>query len=379
MVRGDRPSGHGSPPAGTVRGMRAALFVEQHQDLSLEDVTPIDPGPRDVIVRVHASGVCHSDLAVIERMPGGKPMVLGHEGCGEVEWVGSEVTRVRPGQRVIIALTPVCNQCWFCLRGETHLCELWPTVLATMRVRRSDGSEANAMSGVGSFADVMTVHEASCIPIETDLPADQLALIGCGFTTGFGAAVNTAAVHPGATVAVIGCGGVGTSVIQGARVAGASRIIAIDPLASKRDSAIRFGATDAVDPAAGDPVEQVKALTGGRGADFAFEVVGAEALEAQALEMTRRGGTTVLVGVAGGTARLALPSMRMVMEDRTVKGSYYGSARVTRDFPRFIELIETGRVDLGGMVTKHFALDEVNAAIAAMRNGEVVRGVVSTF
>lgn len=356
--------------------MRAALFVEQHQDLSLEEVTALDPSPRDVIVRVHASGVCQSDQAVIERMPTGRPMILGHEACGTVEWVGAEVSRVRPGQRVIVALTPVCGVCWYCARQETHLCERWPDVLARLRARRADGSEATAMSGIGSFADVMTVDEASCIPVETDLPSDQLALIGCGFTTGFGAAVNTAAVYPGATVAVIGCGGVGTSVIQGARVAGAARIIAVDPLPAKRESALGFGATDAVDPAAGDPVEQVKALTGGRGADFAFEVVGAEALQAQALEMTRRGGTTVFVGVTTHAQRLALPTMRMVMEDRTVKGSYYGSARVTRDFPRFIELIESGRVDVGGMVTKHFTLDDVNGALAAMRAGEVVRGVL---
>jgi S-(hydroxymethyl)glutathione dehydrogenase / alcohol dehydrogenase len=209
------------------------------------------------------------------------------------------------------------------------------------------------------------------------LPADQLALIGCGFTTGFGAAINTAPVDPGATVAVIGCGGVGTSVVQGARVAGASRIIAIDPVAMKRQSALRFGATDQVDPSAGDPVEQVKALTGGRGVDFAFEAVGAEQLQMQALEMTRRGGTTVLVGVAGRGSGLSLPTLRMVMEDRTVKGSYYGSARVSRDYPRFIELIESGRVDLGGMVTKHFSLEEVNDALAAMRDGEVVRGVLT--
>ena len=177
---------------------------------------------------------------------------------------------------------------------------------------------------------------------------------------------------------MIGCGGVGTSAIQGARVAGASRIIAIDPVAMKRQSALRFGATDEVDPSAGDPVEQVKALTGGRGVDFAFEAVGVEELQLQALEMTRRGGTTVLVGVAGREHGLALPTLRMVMEDRTVKGSYYGSARVTRDYPRIIELIESGRVDLGGMVTKHFSLEEVNLALAAMRDGEVVRGVLMT-
>jgi S-(hydroxymethyl)glutathione dehydrogenase/alcohol dehydrogenase len=231
------------------------------------------------------------------------------------------------------------------------------------------------MSGVGSFANMMTVDEASCIPVETDLPADQLALIGCGFTTGFGAAINTAKVGPGATVAVIGCGGVGTSTIQGARVAGAAQIIAIDPLPMKRESAMRFGATHQVDPTEADPVEQVKALTGGRGVDFAFEVVGAEALQTQALQMTRRGGTTVFVGIAGG-GKFVLPTLQLAMEDRTVKGSYYGSARVTRDYPRFIELIESGRVDLGGMVTKHFSLEEVNTALGAMRDGEVVRGVL---
>jgi S-(hydroxymethyl)glutathione dehydrogenase/alcohol dehydrogenase len=352
------------------------MFVGQNQDLSLEDVTAVAPGARDVVVRVHASGVCHSDQAVIDRMPGTSPIILGHEACGVIEWVGAEVSRVRPGQRVIVALTPVCGKCWYCLRQETHLCEMGPAVMARPRAERADGSVATALSGIGSFADVMTVDEASCIPVDTDLPADQLALIGCGFTTGFGAALNTAQVGAGATVAVIGCGGVGTSVIQGARVAGASRIIAIDPLEMKRRSAMRLGATDEVDPGAGDPVEQVKALTGGRGVDFAFEVVGVEQLQMQALEMTRRGGTTVLVGVARRTVGLALPTMRMVMEDRTVKGSYYGSARVTRDYPRFIELIETGRVDVGAMVTRHFSLEQVNQALAAMRDGEVVRGVL---
>jgi S-(hydroxymethyl)glutathione dehydrogenase/alcohol dehydrogenase len=276
---------------------------------------------------------------------------------------------------VIIALTPVCGKCWFCLHQETHLCEMFGEVFARKRVERADGSTANAMSGVGSFAEMMTVDEASCVVIETDLPADQLALIGCGFTTGFGAAINTAGVVPGSTIAVIGCGGVGTSAIQGARVAGAARIIAIDPLEMKRQSALHFGATDVVDPTEGDAVEQVKALTGGRGVDYAFEAVGTEKLQTDALEMTRRGGTTVLVGIAGG-GTFTLPTMRMCMEDRTIKGSYYGSARVLRDFPRFIELIESGRVDVGGMVTKHFSLEEVNRAIDAMRNGEVVRGVL---
>ncbi len=223
---------------------------------------------------------------------------------------------------------------------------------------------------------MITADEASCVVVHTDVPADQLSLIGCGFTTGFGAAVNTAAVPPGATVAVIGAGGVGTATILGAQVAGAARIIAVDPVPMKRDSALRFGATDVVDPGAGDAVEQVQALTGGRGVDFAFEAVGSHALELQALQMTRRGGTTVFIGVPGFVKQLELPSMQLIMEDRTIKGSYYGSARVMRDFPRFIELIESGRLDVASMVTRHYALDEVNDAFAAMRDGEVVRGVV---
>jgi S-(hydroxymethyl)glutathione dehydrogenase/alcohol dehydrogenase len=358
--------------------MRAAIFVGTDQDLSVEDVTPLAPGPRDVIVHVAASGVCHSDQSVIDgKFPGPPPTVLGHEGSGTVEWVGAEVSRVRPGQRVILSLTPVCGSCWHCLRQETHLCELGMPLNQRPRVERADGSIANALMGLGTFADVITVDEASCIPIETDLPADQLALIGCGITTGLGAALNTAAVRPGATVAVVGCGGVGTAVIQGARIAGASRIIAVDPVEMKRASAARFGATDAVDPNAGDPVEQVRALTGGRGVDFAFEAVGYEDLEMQAVGMTRRGGTTVLVGVPHWQTTIAVPVMRLIVDDRTIKGSYYGSARTTRDFPRFIELVETGRLDLGSMITKHFALDEVNHALAAMRDGEVVRGVVT--
>jgi S-(hydroxymethyl)glutathione dehydrogenase/alcohol dehydrogenase len=355
--------------------VRAAVYVPGADDLVVETVEPLPPSERDVVVRVDASGVCHSDQAVIDGKRLG-PIMLGHEATGVVEWTGPDVTRVQVGDRVIMSLTPVCGRCWHCVRNETHLCDRNAEMLPRLRATRADGSQANALAGIGSFADVITVDEASCIPVHTDLPAEQLSLIGCGFTTGFGAAVNTAAVPPGATVAVIGAGGVGTSTILGAQVAGAARIIAVDPVPMKRDSARRFGATDAVDPADGDPVEQVQALTDGRGVDFAFEAVGSHALEAQALQMTRRGGTTVFIGVPGFANELQLPSMQLIMEDRTVKGSYYGSARVTRDFPRFIELIESGRLDVASMVTRRYPLDQVNDAFAAMRGGEVVRGVV---
>jgi S-(hydroxymethyl)glutathione dehydrogenase/alcohol dehydrogenase len=354
--------------------MRAAIYVPGADDLVVETVTPLPPSAGDVVVQIDASGVCHSDQAVIDGKRLG-PIMLGHEATGVVEWTGTEVTRVRPGDRVIMSLTPVCGRCWFCVRDETHLCDRNAEMLPRKRATRADGSEANALAGIGSFADVITVDEASCIPVHTDLPADQLSLIGCGFTTGFGAAVNTADVRPGATVAVIGAGGVGTSTILGAQIAGAARVIVVDPVPMKRESALRFGATDVVDPADGDPVEQVRALTDGRGVDYAFEAVGNLDLELQALQMTRRGGTTVFVGIPG-FASASIPSMQLIMEDRTIKGSYYGSARVMRDFPRFIELIESGRLDVASMITRQYSLDDVNDAFAAMRDGEVVRSVV---
>jgi S-(hydroxymethyl)glutathione dehydrogenase/alcohol dehydrogenase len=354
--------------------VRAAIYVPGADELTVESVTPLPPGPRDVVVRVAASGVCHSDQAVIDGKRLG-PIILGHEASGIVEWIAPEVTRVQPGDRVIMALTPVCGRCWHCTRGETHLCDRNTEMLPRLRAARADGTQVNALAGIGSFADEITVDEASCVRVHTDLPADQLSLIGCGFTTGFGAAVNTAAIRPGATIAVIGAGGVGTAVVLGARIAGAARIIVVDPVPMKRESALRFGATDVVDPNAGDPVEQVRTLTGGRGVDDAFEAVGSQALELQALQMTRRGGTTVFVGIPG-FASMELPAMQLIMEDRTIKGCYYGSARVASDFPRFIDLIESGRLDVAAMITRHYPLDDVNDAFAAMLGGEVVRSVV---
>jgi S-(hydroxymethyl)glutathione dehydrogenase/alcohol dehydrogenase len=357
--------------------VRAAIFVGQDQPASIEDVTPVDPGPGDVVVRIGASGVCHSDLSVLNgTLPVPPPVVLGHEGAGTVEWVGKDVSRVRVGDRVIASLTPVCGSCWHCVRGESHLCEAGSTLGSVKRVHRHDGSTANALSGLGTFADVMTSSQFALVPVHTDLPDEQLALIGCGVTTGVGAALNTAEVFPGATVAVIGCGGVGTAVIQGARIAGAARIMAIDPVAAKREAALGFGATDALDPA-DDPVEQVKALTGGRGVDFAFEVVGIEALMQQATAMTRRGGTTVLVGVPRFDAALAVPVFPFILSDRTIKGSYYGSAQALRDFPRFIALIESGRLDLGSMVSQRLPLDRLEDAFETMRSGSAIRSVVS--
>jgi S-(hydroxymethyl)glutathione dehydrogenase/alcohol dehydrogenase len=360
--------------------MRAAVFVETGGPLTIEDLEPAPPGPRDVIVELGASGVCHSDLSLkngyVPIMPG---TVLGHEGAGKVVEVGKEVTNVKVGDRIIASFIPACGQCWFCLHDESHLCDNEMNVMMAMRGNRPDGSQYMAMTGLGTFSEAMTCNDQSIVKINSDLPDEQLALIGCGVTTGVGAALNTAEVYPGATVAVIGCGGVGQAVIQGARIAGASRIIAVDPVELKRKTAESLGATDFVDPGQGDPVAQVQQLTGGRGVDFAFEVIGLPETTLQAYSMIRKGGTAVMVGMTKAEAQVTIPTFDLFFNEKTLKGSKYGSGQVRRDFQRFIDLIETGRLDTNSMVSKTIKLDEVNDAFTAMEKGEVIRSVITSF
>jgi S-(hydroxymethyl)glutathione dehydrogenase / alcohol dehydrogenase len=345
--------------------------------LSVEEVSPTGVGDREALVRIGASGLCHSDLLFLRgASPYAPPMVLGHEGAGVVEDVGAGVTTVAPGDRVVCTWITPCGRCWFCARGETHLCEELAPQHEERKLRRADGTAAIAMLGVGSFADHAIVDERALVRVQTDLPDEQLALIGCGVTTGVGAALNTAAVQPGSSVAVVGCGGVGQSVIQGARIAGAARIVAIDPTELKRTTAVRLGATDAVDPTATDAVEAVRALTGGRGADYVFEVAGLPDTLNSAYAMVRRGGTLVMVAVQGPGASLSWAPFDAVRNAKRVLGCWYGSANFQRDFPRLVELAETGRLDVASMVSRRMTLDEVNDGLAAMERGEVIRGVI---
>src|SRR6476620_564816 len=359
--------------------MRAAIFTGT-VDLSVEDVTPVDPGPSDVLVRIGASGVCHSDVSAANgTIPTPPPCILGHEGSGTVEWVGAEVTRVAVGDHVIASFVPACGNCFWCLRGESNLCAMSNEVFVTPKALRADGSTAISMTGLGTFADQMTCNQANVVKIDTDLPDSQLALIGCGVTTGVGAALNTARVTPGSTVAVIGCGGVGQAVIQGARIAGASRIIAVDPVELKRKTAESLGATDFVDPTEGDPVAHVQQLTGGRGVDYAFEVIGLPETTLQAYNMIRKGGTAVMVGMTRAEAELTISTFDLFFNEKTLKGCKYGSGQVRRDFQRFADLIETGRLDTSSMVSRTIKLDEVNDAFTAMEKGEVIRSVITSF
>jgi S-(hydroxymethyl)glutathione dehydrogenase/alcohol dehydrogenase len=356
--------------------MRAALFVEAGTPLSIENVTPVDPGPRDVVVRITASGVCHSDLSLTNGTFGAVGVqILGHEGTGVVEAVGQAVSRVAVGDRVIGSIFPACGDCFYCLHDESHLCASWLEASAVARAVREDGSAVPAYMGLGTFAEAMTVSESSVVRVETDLPDPELALIGCGVTTGVCAALNTAAVRPGSIVVVVGCGGVGQSVVQGARIAGAAQIIAVDPVPLKRDSALALGATDTIDPTAEDPVKAVKAMTGRRGADYAFEVIGRAETIRQVVAMVRPGGTAVVVGMPAFDSDVPIPP-NAFLRGKRILGCTYGSAQVRRDIPRMLDLVERSRLDLGSMVSRTIGLQDVDAAFEAMRRGEVIRSVI---
>jgi S-(hydroxymethyl)glutathione dehydrogenase / alcohol dehydrogenase len=347
------------------------------EPLVLEDLATPAVGPSDVLVRVSASGICHTDEAAIDgATPTPFPFVPGHEGCGVVEAVGADVRRVRVGDRVLASVAPACGACWWCTNGMSNLCELGNAVKAAPRWALADGRTATALCGCGTFADAMVVDQASVVPVSTELSDEQLALLGCGVTTGLGAALNTAKVQPGSTVAVIGCGGVGQSAVQGARIAGAATIVAIDPVAARRRASLSVGATHVFDPADGDPVDYVRSLTDGRGVDYSFEVVGRVELIMQAYEMARRAGTVTLVGMPPVDGVLPLPVFKYVFSGKHIAGSVVGDAQIHRDFPRFIRLAESGQLDLGALVTSRIKLDEINDGVGSLKRAEGVRTVV---
>jgi S-(hydroxymethyl)glutathione dehydrogenase/alcohol dehydrogenase len=357
--------------------VRVAVAHEVGAPLVIEDLPTPAIGPNDVLVRIAASGICHTDLTVIRglsHLP--LPIVPGHEACGTVEAVGPDVRRAKVGDRVLASVSPACGHCWWCQNGLSNHCELGPAVLQTKRFELADGRSATAVCGCGTFAEAMVVHEASIVPVQTSLADEELALLGCGVTTGLGAALNTAGVTPGSSVAVIGCGGVGQSVIQGARIAGASTIIAIDLAAGRREASLRVGATHAIDPADGPPVAAVQALTEGRGADFTFEVVGHPDLIVQAFDMARPAGVVTVVGMPSKDDVIQLPALRAVFSGKRLAGSKVGGAQILRDFPRFLRLAESGQLDLGSMVSERISLDQVNAGIDALDRAEGVRTVI---
>jgi S-(hydroxymethyl)glutathione dehydrogenase / alcohol dehydrogenase len=353
-----------------MRALRAPLAIEEIQ---IET-----PGPREVLVRTVATGVCHSDLHVLEgALPNPLPTVLGHEPAGVVEEVGAEVRHVAPGDHVIGCLSAFCGTCEYCLAGRPNLCEGEATMRRPDEEPRlsKDGEPIAQFVHLSAFAERMLVHENALVKIRTDVPLDRAALIGCGVTTGLGAVLNTARVRPGRTAAVIGCGGVGLAAVQGCRIAGAGRIIAVDTAGWKLELARELGATDAVNAAEGNPVPQVVEMTSG-GADYAFEAIGLPATVRQAVRMTRKGGTTVLVGVVPAGTNVELPGADIVLREKTILGCMMGSNRFRLDIPRYVELYLCGRLKLDEMISARLPLERVNDAFEAMRQGTAARSVI---
>jgi S-(hydroxymethyl)glutathione dehydrogenase/alcohol dehydrogenase len=349
------------------------------EPLHIEDIQISKPGPHEVLVRTVATGVCHSDLHVIEgALPVPPPTVLGHEPAGIVEQVGSEVRHVQPGDHVIGCLSAFCGHCEFCLSGRPNVCGGAETMRGPDEPPRLSQSDQPIMqfAHLSSFAEQMLVHENALVKIREDMPLDRAALIGCGVTTGLGAALNTARVEPGSSVAVIGCGGVGLSAVQGSRIAGAGRIIAVDTAPWKLELAQDLGATDGVDASASDPVQAVQELTGG-GVDYAFEAIGLKATVEQAYGMIRRGGTCVMVGVVPIGVKVEIPALDVVISEKKIIGSMMGSNRFRIDMPRYVDFYLAGKLKLDEMISARLKLDQVNEAMDKMRAGEVARSVIA--
>ncbi|MEM1434508.1 MAG: Zn-dependent alcohol dehydrogenase [Pseudomonadota bacterium] len=358
--------------------MKAAVLKEINKPLEIEDIQHGDPGPREVLVRTVAAGVCHSDLHFQDgSYPYPMPAVLGHESAGVVEAVGSAVTYVKPGDHVITCLSAFCGHCEYCITGKMSLCEE-PELQRAMdqppRLASSDGQPIAQFLNLSSFAEYMLVHEHAIAKIREDMPLDRAALIGCGVTTGVGAVIHTAKVEPGSTVAVIGCGGVGLSCINGAAIAGAARIIAIDTVPSKLELARKFGATDVINARDDDPVGAVMTLTGG-GVHYSFEAIGLKVTTEQSFKMLRRGGTATVIGMIPVGTHIELHGPEFLME-RKLQGSRMGSNHFRVDMPRFVDLYLQGRLHLDDLISRRIRLEDVNEGMAALKTGEVARSVI---
>jgi S-(hydroxymethyl)glutathione dehydrogenase/alcohol dehydrogenase len=359
--------------------MKAAV-LNQIGDTKLElrdDVTTAEVGPREIRIRVRATGVCHSDLSAMDgTLPALAPGIIGHEGAGEVVEVGPLVDRLAPGDHVIVTFVPPCGDCPNCLRGQPHLCAVHAIAAFTSPRFRVGDTPVFGYAGLGTFAEEVVVPAAGAVKIAEDIPYEIAALVACGVMTGVGAVINTARVEPGATVLVIGCGGVGISVIQGARLAGAAQIIAVDPVAAKHEAARRFGATHATTP---DGLPGLNAeLAGNMGFDYTFDVVGLPATIRSAWDNARRGGTVVIVGAGRADAMVSFSAQELFLHDKRLLGSFYGGANVHHDNQRLLGLWRTGRLDLAGMISRRITLDEINEGLDALRGpGSVIRQIVT--
>jgi S-(hydroxymethyl)glutathione dehydrogenase/alcohol dehydrogenase len=362
--------------------IQAAILWEQGQPLSVEPAELDAPGPGEVLVELKAAGVCHSDLHPARGdWPAKTPLVLGHEGAGIVREVGTSVSGVKAGDHVVLCWAPACGVCAPCREGRAVLCDRvekvtfrnkLPSGAARLHAR---GQNVAQFLGTACFSEFVVVPEAGAIPVPADVPFEALATIGCAVVTGVGAVINAGQVPRGARVAVIGTGGVGLNVVQGATIAGCEQIIAIDMRPAPLAIAKQFGATDTI-AASGDVPEAVRALTSGRGADFVFDTVGSPATLTTALASTRKGGAVVLTGLSRVDSQGSIAMFPFVMQEKRLIGSVYGSGQPAHDIPRLVSLYQAGKLKLGELVSRTYPLEKVNDALTALAASDGARGVI---
>lgn len=358
--------------------MKAAVLFEAKQPLEIHDITIDKPGPREVLIRTAACGVCRSDLHFVDgAYPHVMPTIPGHEASGVVEAVGSEVTRLRPGDHVITFFTVFCGSCEFCVSGRPSLCVDSSTKRpkeGEPKLRLPDGTPIAQFLNLSAFAEQMLVHENACVAISKDMPLDRAALLGCAVITGAGAIFRDSKVTPGETVAVIGCGGIGLSAVNAAKIAGAGKIIAIDPVPEKREIARKMGATHVFDAMADDLIKQVAKLTDG-GVDYAIEAVGRPNTAELAWNLLRRGGTATILGMIAPGQSVSIPGPTF-LTGKKLQGSLLGSMRFPVDLPRLVQMYLDGLLDLDTMVAERIRLEDINHAFDNLRKGDAVRSVI---
>jgi S-(hydroxymethyl)glutathione dehydrogenase/alcohol dehydrogenase len=359
--------------------MKAAVLHAANQPLTIEEVELTKPQSREVLLRTAFAGLCHSDLHFIEGLyPHPTPCVLGHESAGIVEAVGDGVTYVKPGDHVITCLSVFCGTCSQCVTGHPNLCENTDVKMppgVSRRLSWKGGELMNQFLNLSSFAEQMLVHENAMVKIDPDVPLDRAALVGCGVMTGVGAVFNAAKVEPGATVAVIGCGGVGLSAVNGAALAGAERIIAIDTVASKLEVARELGATDTLNASNADPVKAVRDMTGG-GVHYSFEALGTKTTAEQAFGMLRAGGTATIIGMVPFGVKIELHGYDF-LRDRKLQGTSMGGNRFRVDMPRLLSLWRQGRLKLDHLISGKLKLEQINDGFAALKSGAPVRQLIN--
>ena len=358
--------------------MKAAVLIEAGKPLQIEQVNIANPGPHEVLIRTAACGLCHSDLHFIEgAYPHPLPAIPGHEAAGIVEAVGSEVRTVKVGDAVVTCLSAFCGHCEYCVTGRMSLClggETRRKPGEAPRLMRPDGSVVNQMLNLSAYAEMMLVHEHACVAIHPDMPLPQASVIGCAVTTGAGTIFNACKVTPGETVAVIGCGGVGLATINAAKIAGAGRIIAADPLPEKRALAMQLGATDVVDALADDAAAQIQELTKG-GVDHAIEAVGRPASGTLAVKSLKRGGTATILGMMPLQHSVGLSAMDL-LSGKKLQGAIMGGNRFPVDIPRLVDFYMRGLLDLDTIISETIPLERINEGFDQMKRGDAARSVI---